>query len=403
VLSLSLLAAGALQIASVFFRTRWAALAFLAALTLRHAIAKSGTNTLEAYFHPRQLAFALGAIALGMFLRRQGIAALVPLVPAALLHPTTALWFVIWLGVASMVAEPAARRPLGVVAAVVAPAGVWMVTAGPLAGRLITMDQEWLATLVTKDYLFPLQWPMSVWLINLAYVPLIIGFYLHRRRANLLADRETAVVVGCLSLLVVFAIALALHTRPIALAVQLQPARVFWMLDFLATTYAIWALVEGATPTARRTVIVASAIVLVSVIRGVYIATILFPDRSMVQVEVPDTDWGRAMAWARATDRSSGWLADPVHAARYGTSVRVAGERDVLVEEIKDTAIGMYDRGIALRTRDRLAAVGDFSSLTAVHAVELGRRYELDYLVTDRTLGLPVVFQSGTLRIYRLR
>jgi hypothetical protein len=63
----------------------------------------------------------------------------------------------------------------------------------------------------------------------------------------------------------------------------------------------------------------------------------------------------------------------------------------------------MYDRGIAMRTRDRLAAVGDFSSLTAAHAVELGRRYELDYLVTDRTLGLPVVFQSGTLRIYRLR
>jgi hypothetical protein len=32
----------------------------LAALTLRHAIAETGTNTLEGYLHPRQLAFAFG-------------------------------------------------------------------------------------------------------------------------------------------------------------------------------------------------------------------------------------------------------------------------------------------------------------------------------------------------------
>jgi hypothetical protein len=123
----------------------------------------------------------------------------------------------------------------------------------------------------------------------------------------------------------------------------------------------------------------------------------------MAELGLPDTDWGRAMAWARASDTSSGWLAAPDHAARYGTSLRVAAERDVFVEEIKDTAIGMYDRPIALRTRDRLAELGDFSTLTAERARELARTYELDYLVIERELPLPLAFQSGALRVYRLR
>ena len=41
------------------------------ALTLRHAVSRSGTNTLEGYFHPRQLAFSLGALALVAFLSRR--------------------------------------------------------------------------------------------------------------------------------------------------------------------------------------------------------------------------------------------------------------------------------------------------------------------------------------------
>jgi hypothetical protein len=403
VLSLALLVWGASGIASALFRTEWTAVAFLTALTLRHAIIDSGTNTLEGYFHPRQLAFGLGAIGMATFMRRGGILGFLPLACAVLLHPTTALWLLIWLAVAVFFAEPGLRRPLVIAAAGALLIGAWMVTAGPLAGRLTTMDAEWLATLHTKEYLFPLTWPASVWLVNLGYVPIIIIGYLYRRRARLLVQRETALVIGCLSLLGVFAAALALHTQPVALAVQLQPARIFWMLDFLATAYVVWALVEGTVPSTRRLVLTASVLVLASASRGAYIGWILFPGRPMAEIDVPDTDWGRAMAWARASDPASGWLADPVHAARYGSSLRVAGERDVLVEEIKDTAIGLYDRTIAIRTRDRLAALGDFGSLTAEQARAIGDRYGLDYLITEQTLGLPVAFASGTLRVYRLR
>jgi hypothetical protein len=86
----------------------------------------------------------------------------------------------------------------------------------------------------------------------------------------------------------------------------------------------------------------------------------------------------------------------------YGTSVRVAGERDVFVEAVKDTAIGMYDRDIAVRTTRRLAAVPDFTKLTASEAQKLGAEFHLNFIVTEEPLDLPLAFESGAIRVYRL-
>jgi hypothetical protein len=129
----------------------------------------------------------------------------------------------------------------------------------------------------------------------------------------------------------------------------------------------------------------------------------MFPDRPIAEIGVREDDWGRAMAWARETDVASGWLADPVHAARYGTSVRLAGRRDVLVEALKDGALGLYDRTVAMRTQERLEAIGNFEALTPVHARALAARYGLDYLVTEQRLDLPVAFESGAVRVYTIR
>jgi hypothetical protein len=109
------------------------------------------------------------------------------------------------------------------------------------------------------------------------------------------------------------------------------------------------------------------------------------------------------MAWAQTTPEGSGWMADPMHAVKYGTSVRVAGQRDVFVEAVKDAAIGMYERSIAIRTRDRLVDLGDFTGLTPERARALAAQYGLDYLVAEQPLDLPVAFQSGALKVYRLR
>jgi hypothetical protein len=404
VVALAFLVWGALSIAGRLYRTRWAAVALLAALTLRHAITKTGANTLEGYFHPRQLAFGFGILALAAFLRRGLVSPVLLLLGAAIVHPTTALWFIAWLGVAVIVVEPRLRAPLALVMASGAILGVWALIWGPLIGRLEPMDPAWLDTLASKDYLFPLEWPAHAWLLNLAYAPLIVWIHRRRRAAGVLDAREKGLVAGCLSLVAIFAAALMLHPWHIALAIQLQPARVFWMLDFLATVYVVWLLAEGPNQRPRRAAAIAGVLVLLSAARSAYVAVVRFPERSFATLDIPDDDWGRVMAWARSSTPVSGhWLADPVHAALYGTSVRVAGHKDVFVEEIKDSAIGMYSRTVAMRTRERMEALGGFGGLSAADARDLSARYGLDYLVTERPLELPVAFRSGPIVVYQLR
>jgi hypothetical protein len=168
-------------------------------------------------------------------------------------------------------------------------------------------------------------------------------------------------------------------------------------------TYVVWALVEGVSGTAARARSATAILMLLSIVRGAYVMFVEFPDRRIVQATLTDDDWGRAMAWARTTDVRSGWLAHPSHAVKYGSSVRVAGMRDVFVEAIKDEAVGMYDRAVALRTRDRVRTLGDFDALTAPRALSLAHEYDLDYAITEQPLDLPEAFRSGPLRIYRLR
>jgi hypothetical protein len=400
--TLALFAIGASSVGDRLYRHRWSTVALLAALTLRHAIPKSGTNTLEAYFHPRQLAFAFGVLAVAAFLRGRTAGVVLGLVGAALLHPTTTLWFATWLGVAAFVLQRRRRVPLALAAAAGGLIALWAFIAGPLAGRVGVMDDEWLALIAAKDYLFPLEWPWSAWLLNLAYIPIVAVLYRRRAAAGLADTRETALVIGCLALAVVFLIAVVLNAARVALAIQLQPARVFWMLDFLAVVYVVWAVADANPGRVRRPVIVAAVIIAIAAVRGIYVMRVEFPGRPLFEI-VPPGDWGRVMAYAQSTPASTGWLADPNHANKYGTSVRMAAARDVFVESMKDAAIGMYDRSIALRTRERLGQIEEFARLSADQARGLGAKYELDYLITDQDVPLPLAFASGEIRVYRLR
>ena len=95
-------------------------------------------------------------------------------------------------------------------------------------------------------------------------------------------------------------------------------------------------------------------------------------------------------------------LADPGHAWKYGTSVRVAAERDVFLEETKDSALAIYSREVATRVTERSKAIGDFGALSAARALELASRYDLDYLVTEAHLPLPLVHSNTQFQIYAL-
>jgi hypothetical protein len=109
------------------------------------------------------------------------------------------------------------------------------------------------------------------------------------------------------------------------------------------------------------------------------------------------------MNWISATPRDSHVLADPGHAWKYGSSVRVSGERDVYLEEVKDVALALYSREIAMRVLARSQDARDFGSLTPAAARSLAARYDLHYLVIDRDMDLPLAYRNAQFRVYTLR
>ena len=405
VVTLVLMAAGALRIGERLYRSGWAVAALGAALTLRHAIAKTGANTLEGYFHPRQLAFALGLWAAAMLLERRDRIAVTLLAASAAFHPTTALWFAVWLTVAALVDRPAWRRGIPALVAAAGVVATVLLWRGPLAGHLTIMDAAWLDAIGEKD-LYPLAWTPDAWLTNVISVPIVLWCWRLRHRAGLTVSGESALVLGAMALPLLFVCWLPFNAAHVALAVQVQASRVFWLLDVFATIYLVWWLAEGTAPAPRlprRAATIAMLVLAASIMRGVYTMFVQFPDRRIFAVDVQHQDWRDAMTFVRTTDRRSTWLADPIHAAKYGASLRASGQRDVFLEALKDRAIAMYDRDVAMQVADRLRALQDVPWDTPAGARELARRYGLDYLVIDRQLALPLAHQSGTLFIYRLR
>jgi hypothetical protein len=391
--------AGIVRLGRRLYRTEWAVVALTAAMTLRHSIAKTGANTLEGYFHPRILAFAFGLLAADAFMGRRDKTFIALLVAAVLAHPTTGVWFAVLSFTAAWVARPTWRMALAGTAIAVAATAMFALWRGPLAGHLSRMDADWMEAISDKDYLFPLSWPLDAWLTNLIAIPVVLLVWRARRHAGVTVAGETPIVVGLMGLVGLFILWLPFDTARVAIAVELQLSRVFWILDVFATIYLVWWLVEHRGM--RRWV--TAATVVLSLARGTYSMFVQFPDRPIFALDIKPGDWRDAMVWARTTDPSSGWLADPMHAVRYGSSIRAVAYRDVLLERVKDRALAMYDRDVALRVADRERALHVLAWDTPDGARALARRYALDYLVIDRPLDLPLVHRSGSLFIYRIR
>jgi hypothetical protein len=111
------------------------------------------------------------------------------------------------------------------------------------------------------------------------------------------------------------------------------------------------------------------------------------------------------MQWLRT--QPSDWLvvADPDHAWKYGSSVRVAASRDVVLESVKDTAISLYDRAVAMRTASRIPPLADYPFTTADAARSVGRWFSATVLVTESShaLDLPRLYQNPQFVVYDLR
>ena len=400
-IGLALLFGAIVAISRVMYRT-WLGVAMLAALmTLRHRITQTGANSLESYFQPRMFAFALGAWAIAAYLRGRVAPALALVAIAFAVHPTTAMWFAIWIGVAILVSERAWRTPLEAIAAAGAGAALWAVTLGPLRGHLTRMDPLWASAMAGKDYIFPSDWNASFWLVNLSYLGVAIAVYLLRRRRAVATPREIGLLAGGVALVAVFLISWPLMVAGVALALQLQTSRVFWMLDFLAAIYLAWLFAEAPRSLNVRRAAVAVAIV-AAIGRGVFVWGSDHAGNPIARIGFPQDNWTDVMEWISKTPPDTHVLADPGHAWKYGSSVRVAGERDVYLEEVKDLALALYSRDVAVEALRRIGDARDFDSFTPQQLRALAARYDLDVFVSDRDVALPVVYRNNQFRVYSL-
>lgn len=413
-LSLLALCIGAWLLADVLQFSPWAATMFIGLLTLRHRIARTGANTLEGYMHPRQLAFGLGVIALACALKNRWRWTMGLWLAGALIHPTTAAWFAAFI-IGGLLFE----RFVSLGAARILPAlavllGVAYV-AGPHVGARLHvpaqffMDPTWTAVFADKDYIFVSQWPWWAWAFNLAYLPLLWLAYQRRVSTGAAAPNEGRLIAGATVLLALFAGSVLLSEARLAIAVQLQVSRVFWWMDLMFAAYAGWWLTTDPFVTKLAGVwaprLAVAAIAITSFGRGVFTVGEGGPDRSLFRLSLPDDDWSRTMQWLRT--QPSDWLvlADPDHAWKYGTSLRVAASRDVVLESVKDSAISLYDRTVAMRTAERTHALANFTAMSAADAKRVAAQYGASVMVTEaaQTLALPKLYANGTFVVYDLR
>jgi hypothetical protein len=400
--SLGVIGAGLMLIGRRIYNHEWAVAALAAAFTLRHQITRTSANSFEPYFHPRMLAFGFGTLAVAALLRHHRWLPVALVAAAALIHVTTGLWFAVLVGTALAVLDVRMRRLA--VAALVA-GGVLLAVlaiAGPLRGGLRTMDDTWLQAVASKDSLFPGDWPISAWFANLGLLALLWWIHRFRLRRGDATAEDSALVWGCTALVALFLVTLPAVSAEYSLAVQFQISRVFWLVDFVALVYVI-SVIAGSTAATSRAPYVAIALVALSALRGTYVMVAEHPGTSLFDVRAPDSPWTDAMAWMARQPVDTHVLANPGHAWKYGTSVRVTAARDVLLEEVKDSALAIYSREVAVRVVDRTNAIGDFSTLTADRARDLARRFDLDYLVTEADLDLPIAYRNGQFRIYSLK
>lgn len=377
----------------------WLAVAAgLAVATLRHHIAKTGANTLEGYFHPRMLAYPLGIFALGLVLRKRYIAALGLIAIALVLHTTAALWF--GSVVVGAIAWNAGRRWQWATLALIAAVAIGLGAFGP------RMDAAWLAAVAEKDYLFPSAWPLHAWLLNLAYPVVLVQLYRRRFATGREVAGERAMLAGLLILVAGFLVSVPLSAAKIALAVQLQITRVFWVLDVAALLYlTTWLVDDWAARSGRQwRVMVVAVLCAASLARGYYILYVE-SGRPLVAWRLPNDEWMDTMNWLRTQPVTINVLADPGHGWRYGSSVRLAALRDTVLEQIKDTALAMYDHDVAVRVRDRVAALNGFEDFSTAQIRDAGARYQADVVIVERSrkLDLPVLHENARFSVYDLR
>ena len=179
------------------------------------------------------MAFGIGMIAIGAFLRRRDWLAVALVAVAAICHVTTALWFAILIGTALTIVDPRWRRAAAAGAGVALVVLAWAIRAGPLQAASTTMDAAWIEAFRLGDFIFANEWPLWVWAANLGLLAALWLAQAVRARRGTATPEDRALAWGATALVGVFLVTLPAVAAHVAVAVQFQMSRVFWVVDLL--------------------------------------------------------------------------------------------------------------------------------------------------------------------------
>ena len=174
---------------------------------------------------------------------------------------------------------------------------------------------------------------------------------------------------------------LPLNAARVALAIQLQPARMFWMLDFCWPS-STWsgrspraAAARGSAPRDRRR---GGADGCWRSCAAPTSCASSSPNGPLFEPAVPRRlGPGRGVGADRRRKTAAG---SPIRCTPrcYGTSLRMAAARDVFVEGTKDAAIGMYDRSDRVPDQGSAAASRGLPGNVSRQLRDVGPDYRLD-------------------------
>ncbi|MGH9373341.1 MAG: hypothetical protein ACRD15_17610, partial [Vicinamibacterales bacterium] len=297
--SLALIWIALVRVGASLYIQRWTTIALLAAFTLRHQITRTSANTFEPYFHPRMLAFGICALAVAALVKRRGWLAIALVALGGAVHPTTAMWFAVMIGVALFVCDRGLRPMVAAGAVLAAFVAGWAATAGPLAGSFVVIDADWREVLAAKTSLLANQWPLAAWLANLGTAAVWGWAYYDRRRHGLATIEDTGLAAGGAALVALFVATLPLVAAGVSFFVELQISRVFWIVDVMATIYVLGAIERiGAQPRMIRAA--AAVLIALSCVRGVYSLYVDHPERRLFAFTLEASPWHGAMRWIAA-------------------------------------------------------------------------------------------------------